>query len=509
MKSKPSIVLTPNERSSLFALVTLAFFLSYLIANTFFLVDSYDELKEDAEDLIYVVDTIHQQGLVFSQTLATMPYQNCDVDHIKYIQELMVQKPLILAVRYYGDGYQCSTRYLDDFKLGVQKFRTGDGEVVSFFPAKSTDQLYDSYAVRYGDYELIYSTMIAESFIELDYRFEIVYLRSLQPLHVAGSPGLFNENVKTGLNWIGNENHVAYSCSNSSALCIAIELPQTVVDENFWQNFVISIFIALITSWFASNRTRYFYYRKRALSTRVANGLKNKSFYFYYQPIVRLSDQAVIGCEVLARFKDKYGEIYPDQFIPLLPQKNLTWLFTEHLIESTLMRFNAIDSLDKNFRISVNVFPQDISNNNIAAIPEMPLFKAYSSQFAIEITEDQYLDESHAQGHLYNLSQHDIAVAIDDFGTGYSNLQQIQSAYCNVLKIDRSFVMDFEDGAIRSSLIPNIVEIAKKAELKLVAEGIENPQQYLALKELNIEYGQGWLFGKPVSFEQFKKQFIS
>lgn len=92
-------------------------------------------------------------------------------------------------------------------------------------------------------------------------------------------------------------------------------------------------------------------------------------------------------------------------------------------------------------------------------------------------------------------------MAIDDFGVGYSNLSQLKSLKCEFLKIDRSFVMDMEDHSIRSSLIPHIVSIADELRVTLIAEGVENTDQCQELVNMNVEYGQGWLFGKPQTVE--------
>ncbi|MDC2890698.1 EAL domain-containing protein [Psychrosphaera algicola] len=89
-------------------------------------------------------------------------------------------------------------------------------------------------------------------------------------------------------------------------------------------------------------------------------------------------------------------------------------------------------------------------------------------------------------------------MAVDDFGTGYSNLKQLRDISCDTLKIDRSFISEMEDGSIRSTLIPHIVDIAKQLNLKIVAEGVENEMQRSALLDEGVEFAQGWLFGKAM-----------
>jgi sensor c-di-GMP phosphodiesterase-like protein len=96
-------------------------------------------------------------------------------------------------------------------------------------------------------------------------------------------------------------------------------------------------------------------------------------------------------------------------------------------------------------------------------------------------------------------------ISIDDFGTGYSNLNQIASMECNAIKIDRSFVADMETGSIKSSIIPHVVGMAEALKLRVVAEGVENEAQAKKLEEMQVEYGQGWLFGRPMTAMNFSR----
>jgi EAL domain-containing protein (putative c-di-GMP-specific phosphodiesterase class I) len=94
-------------------------------------------------------------------------------------------------------------------------------------------------------------------------------------------------------------------------------------------------------------------------------------------------------------------------------------------------------------------------------------------------------------------------VSVDDFATGYSNLGSIKAFLPDFLKIDQSFVRDMENASIRSSLIPEIIGIGRAVGAKLIAEGIESERQYSMLRNMGVEFGQGYLMCRPLPIEEF------
>ncbi|MEJ6002773.1 EAL domain-containing protein [Paucibacter soli] len=96
-------------------------------------------------------------------------------------------------------------------------------------------------------------------------------------------------------------------------------------------------------------------------------------------------------------------------------------------------------------------------------------------------------------------------VSLDDFGTGYSNLASVKNLAPSYLKVDRSFVRDMDGASVPSSLIPEIIQIARRVEAQVVAEGIENAEQARLLRDLGAEFGQGYFFGMPMPFPEFEQ----
>jgi EAL domain-containing protein (putative c-di-GMP-specific phosphodiesterase class I) len=204
---------------------------------------------------------------------------------------------------------------------------------------------------------------------------------------------------------------------------------------------------------------------------------------------------------VLSRFEDEFGPIYPDEFIPQVKELGKTWEFTTVMIESAMTALNENKDIPEGFKVSFNLFPSDFMQDELLDLDWVLDMNDKKFKLVLEITEDEQLATASAVKHIKALKSRGFWMAIDDFGVGYSNLSQLKSLKCEFLKIDRSFVMDMEDHSIRSSLIPHIVSIADELRVTLIAEGVENTEQCQELVNMNVEYGQGWLFGKPQTVE--------
>ncbi len=219
-----------------------------------------------------------------------------------------------------------------------------------------------------------------------------------------------------------------------------------------------------------------------------------------YQPIVDLRTNAIVGCEVLMRLHDKGGVvIYPDQVLPIIIARNLTWRLDQTVVRKAIHElFNGLPPC-QGFKVAFNLFPKDIRYAEIRDLIESELPKSgrHNFQFNLEVIEQAY--QSSLFTEIAQLKEAGYQISVDDFGTGFSNLGSIKSLSPNFLKIDKSFVFDMEDSTIRSSLIPEIIGIARAVGAAVIAEGIENDAQRQMLLKLGVEFGQGYFFAKPMS----------
>ncbi|MEI7613376.1 MAG: EAL domain-containing protein [Betaproteobacteria bacterium] len=220
------------------------------------------------------------------------------------------------------------------------------------------------------------------------------------------------------------------------------------------------------------------------------------------QPIYSLDSQKLSGCELLMRLQDGENLVYPDRLIPTVLLQKLTERFDRAVITRAAIDLEVVD-FPSGFKVAVNFFPETFLSGLARRLLEEKFASLVSKgiQICLEVTEQQASAEIVSE--IHELKQHGYLVSVDDFGTGFSNLASVRSLAPHFLKIDRSFVWDMEDSTVRSTLIPEIIQIARAVGAKVVAEGIENRTQVERLKELGAEYGQGYFLGRPQSVAEF------
>jgi EAL domain-containing protein (putative c-di-GMP-specific phosphodiesterase class I) len=221
----------------------------------------------------------------------------------------------------------------------------------------------------------------------------------------------------------------------------------------------------------------------------------------HYQPQVRLSTGEVTGVEALVRLHvPQRGLVYPDQFIATTERLGLIDELTGVVMDRSLQEFAHIHQL-AGATLSVNVSASSLVDlelpDRIARRAEkagLPM-----SRLIVEITESGLIQEfAKALDVLARLRLRGAGVAIDDLGTGYSSMAQLRRVPCTEVKIDRSFVKDmlFDEGAM--ALVEELISLANRLNLKLVAEGVETEQQAQALLAAGCEYAQGYHFARPL-----------
>jgi diguanylate cyclase (GGDEF)-like protein/PAS domain S-box-containing protein len=244
------------------------------------------------------------------------------------------------------------------------------------------------------------------------------------------------------------------------------------------------------------------------LEANLRRALVQGEFFVVYQPVVRLGDASIVGMEALVRWQRAGGEIVnPDQFIPAAEETGLIrelghWVLQEACRQ--VAAWQAEFGLTPSLRLSVNFSPRQLEDPEIVKGVERALVTAGLEPgcLVIEITESLLISEPDvAVQRLGDLRHLGVRLAIDDFGTGYSSLSYLRRFPVDVLKIDRSFVSalggDPEDGALAHA----IVKLGHTLHLRVVAEGIETDAQLEELRALGCEYGQGYLFARPLTVE--------
>jgi len=223
----------------------------------------------------------------------------------------------------------------------------------------------------------------------------------------------------------------------------------------------------------------------------------------YYQPIISLETDDILGFEALIRWTHQSrGVIRPDEFIPYAEKNGLIGLIDHYVLKQSIEQIRVWrHDHSIPFYVSVNVSGLAFSEPDFASAVIRTLAEAQvpAAYLAIEITERALIENiEQARLCLKQLRQHGVKVLLDDFGTGYSSLSYLNEFKLDVLKIDRSFIANMRPRIQDNPVVNTVIALAKTLNLKVVAEGIETSLQRQLLKELGCDAGQGYWFAKAL-----------
>ncbi|WP_086980856.1 bifunctional diguanylate cyclase/phosphodiesterase [Vibrio aphrogenes] len=253
--------------------------------------------------------------------------------------------------------------------------------------------------------------------------------------------------------------------------------------------------------------------RSLALDSRLRQALTAERLQLYYQPIIDLKTQKIVGAEALMRWHDEqFGFVAPDEFIPLAEKNGLIHQLGEFALNSACLQAAQWQSISP-IHISINVSSVQFRYHD-------KLFELINSALAqsglppekldIEITESLLFDhDDGVLAMLEKLRSMGTLLTIDDFGTGYSALSYLQKFPFDRLKIDRTFTCNLGREKSDRELVSAIIAMAKALHLHVVAEGIETQEQFEFLAERDCEYGQGYLFMRPIPVDEFTQLLLA
>jgi diguanylate cyclase (GGDEF)-like protein/PAS domain S-box-containing protein len=241
------------------------------------------------------------------------------------------------------------------------------------------------------------------------------------------------------------------------------------------------------------------------METELRQAIERQEFCVYYQPIVSLTSGAIVGFEALVRWHHpERGTISPAEFIPVAEATGqILAIGTQVLHEACRCTrvWQRKSTVDPPLFVSVNLSPRQFEQVDLVKqIGDILQDTGFPPQsLKLEITESMLMDNIKSVVHqLEQLRAKGIQISLDDFGTGYSSLSYLHRFPIDNLKIDRSFVNHLDTDSKDVEITKAIVTLAHSLHMKVVAEGIETPQQLQYLKTTGCEYGQGYLISKPV-----------
>ncbi|WP_439924015.1 EAL domain-containing protein [Nitrobacter sp. JJSN] len=235
--------------------------------------------------------------------------------------------------------------------------------------------------------------------------------------------------------------------------------------------------------------------------------LAGKEFRPFYQPIFDISSREIVGCEMLARRIRPDGLIVlPAQFIPIAERTGRMAPMTWQLLGSALQELKPFLRRNKYFKVSINIAPRHLMSEGFVDALRAQVLEARVSarQVVLEVTEREELpDLDAAAAVVAALGEFGFRVAIDDVGIGHSGLSQIQRLGASIIKIDKFFIDRLGADPTAGAVIEMLVRLAAELKMTVIAEGVETPEQAVALSDCGVEQGQGYLVAPPLPFDKF------
>ncbi|WP_323892551.1 EAL domain-containing protein [Aeromonas allosaccharophila] len=250
--------------------------------------------------------------------------------------------------------------------------------------------------------------------------------------------------------------------------------------------------------------------RSSSPAEELKRALIEEEFIPYLQPVVTGADELCRGCEVLMRWQHpKQGMISPDRFIPLAEDSGLIVPMTSLLMAQVRDHFAPHASkLPAGFHFGFNICASHCKDLSllIDCRAFINAFKDNPVKLVLELTERELIVADETTDQLFaELRQLGVMIAIDDFGTGHSSLTYLQQFQVDALKIDQSFVGMIGSDALSSHIVENVIDLATRLGLQLVAEGVETQVQADYLQARHVDYLQGYLYGRPIPMKQFRQ----
>ena len=280
--------------------------------------------------------------------------------------------------------------------------------------------------------------------------------------------------------------------------------------------------------------------RKKQITRQLHHAVNHgfEGFETYYQPIVDTKTRRLVGAEALMRFsmpercedgetkkeavcvgedghdadeKVHWEHISPVEFIPLLEETGLIIPAGKWMLHQAISTCSRWQKYIPNFRININLSYVQVMKSRVLTeiLTALRLYGLEPSAVGIELTESGYLDtNTHFQKLWDGLKKNGVLVILDDFGTGYSNLHCLGDLRPNYIKIDRSFTLKALNNQYEHDLMTQIITMTHKLDLTICVEGIETEDEFAKISELDPDYIQGFLFGKPQPAEEFYENLI-
>jgi EAL domain-containing protein (putative c-di-GMP-specific phosphodiesterase class I) len=249
------------------------------------------------------------------------------------------------------------------------------------------------------------------------------------------------------------------------------------------------------------------HHRDHELAADVARGLRNGEFLVHYQPQFDLKTGEAAGSEALLRWNHpERGLLLPASFMPVVESTGAITELAFYVVRAVAAERVYRGEVGLRGLVAVNLAVEDLLNESFLQVLRDPEYRLWN-QISLELTETQFA-RAEAVTALEELAALGYGIALDDFGTGYSALSAIHTLPVSIVKIDQSFVARLPHDASAEALIAAITAMCGQLAITVVAEGIETQAQERAVRDLGCQFGQGYLFGRPMPLDAFTPEMF-
>jgi diguanylate cyclase (GGDEF)-like protein/PAS domain S-box-containing protein len=245
------------------------------------------------------------------------------------------------------------------------------------------------------------------------------------------------------------------------------------------------------------------------LQNRLRRGSELGEFVLYYQPIIELASNAIVGAEALVRWNsDDFGLVAPGRFISVAEESGLIvqlgeWVLSEACRE--LRRWHDAGHTQLSMAVNLSAIQFRRGSVEESVMRALEAAGADPAALELELTESILLQGAeHVLASVRRLKSLGVRLSLDDFGTGYSSLAYLKRFAIDKLKIDQSFVRDLPTDPDNAAIVRAVIQMAKSLNLRVLAEGVESDAAAENLRLLECDFVQGFHFGRPMPAEEFR-----
>ena len=436
----------------------------------------------------------------------------CSPDHLEALKRASVSRPYVRGIGYWhADDRLCGIGFLPDAGIRPRRAdRIYPNGVIAWWPSPQT-QIggIQMFLMRYGDYDVaIDPNLLLDAGLSRQ-REAALWVEGLRLATIPADAQLpAPDKLSLGVTLDRTHDLVLSHFAENAILPIDVVAQEPMID--FWTRHAPILLLGgvlgllLIVGWI--DVILRLSHRELNPATELHRAIQHGRISVQYQPVVDLQTSRCVGAEALARWQHEDGEwISPAVFIPLAEKAGLIRDITQAVMKIAIRDLRRIFDEVGSVSINLNLSRDDLLDDRVGRELATRLRGAElpTSAIKLEITERSLVNSDTARILIHDLRDNGHDIAIDDFGTGYSSLSYLQSFELDLLKIDKTFVDAIETGAATSQVIVHVIEMAKSLRLRLVAEGVETQAQVAWLARHGVDYGQGYLFSRPLTLEDF------